>query len=742
MDKLFSGAADSIKKYIQTMHVSFSVPEEEVKQLYTSFQDKFAPKRLMEIPDGDLMRSMFLSADADNSSLCYYLEFDPKIKNYFGSISGGSAYKYGLFQRQEDKAWVTGAPTSPEMLTDEAALSLGKNIRDSIVAGCQLIEDAPLDTVEDYEELDAALTDTLGKIAGYAWVQKYFHMIFPDKFVSWYVPSWLNHFLWAFGVKPSEKQYAKNGQLNLIRKLTGLSATDFGEVCYMMFGDIKHFYRLGSSDGTTNYADDWKNKGIVAVGWSETDDLIEYLKNGSIDKTALADKLKSLYATMDKKVASRKAGEIKRFYEASNTDVFVVMDGERIIAFVDGLSPYFYDESEPMAHCRKGAWKTKFTEGEKLPESEGQQTTCYELTKEQNRLFLYSKYYNAILSSKTNAEKEDSVSIVYKTGYTTDLAHNRILFGAPGTGKSFTLNKERASLLGNDNEDDYERVTFHPDYSYANFVGAYKPVPHGEVITYEYVPGPFMRVYVSALRNGMTSTVKPYLLIIEEINRANVAAVFGDIFQLLDRDDTGVSEYPIQATEDMKKYLAKELGGSPDDYKKIRIPDNMFLWATMNSADQGVFPMDTAFKRRWDFTYIGINESEDGIAGKTVLLGKGEYARIVEWNSLRKAINDRLSSFRINEDKLLGPYFLSRKIVPKDAEIVPSVFISAFKNKVLMYLFDDAGKQKRSSLFAEDVDSTKYSEVCTAFENRGIFAFCTEISSKVQANVPEEGENK
>ena len=168
----------------------------------------------------------------------------------------------------------------------------------------------------------------------------------------------------------------------------------------------------------------------------------------------------------------------------------------------------------------------------------------------------------------------------------------------------------------------------------------------------------------------------------------------------------------------------------------------MFLWATMNSADQGVFPMDTAFKRRWEFTYIGINESEDGIAGKTVLLGKGEYARIVEWNSLRKAINDRLSSFRINEGKLLGPYFLSRKIVPKDAEIVPSVFISAFKNKVLMYLFDDAGKQKRSSLFAENVDSTKYSEVCKAFENRGIFAFCTEISSKVQANVLEEGENK
>ena len=115
--------------------------------------------------------------------------------------------------------------------------------------------------------------------------------------------------------------------------------------------------------------------------------------------------------------------------------------------------------------------------------------------------------------------------------------------------------------------------------------------------------------------SGRTENVKPYLLIIEEINRANVAAVFGDIFQLLDMDEKGVSEYPIQASEDMKEYLATELGGLPDDFEQIRIPDNMFIWATMNSADQGVFPMDTAFKRRWDFTYLGIDDSEEELIG-------------------------------------------------------------------------------------------------------------------------------
>lgn len=140
----------------------------------------------------------------------------------------------------------------------------------------------------------------------------------------------------------------------------------------------------------------------------------------------------------------------------------------------------------------------------------------------------------------------------------------------------------------------YERVTFHPDYTYSQFVGTYKPVmdEEGNSIRYDFVPGPFMRVYVEALKSGRTDTPQPHLLLIEEINRAKVAAVFGDVFQLLDRDDDGVSEYEIQASEDIRRYLAKELGGNADHYKKIRIPNNMFIWATMNSADQGVFPMD------------------------------------------------------------------------------------------------------------------------------------------------------
>lgn len=321
----------------------------------------------------------------------------------------------------------------------------------------------------------------------------------------------------------------------------------------------------------------------------------------------------------------------------------------------------------------------------------------------------------------------DYMKPIYNTDIDADYERNRIVFGAPGTGKSFGLKNDCHKLMM-DTVGTYERVTFHPDYSYSRFVGTYKPVMDMDEksIRYDFIPGPFMRVYVDALKSGRTEAPQPHLLLIEEINRAKVAAVFGDVFQLLDRDDDGVSEYEIQASEDVRRYLASKLGGSPDNYRKIRIPNNMFIWATMNSADQGVFPMDTAFKRRWNFEYLGINENEEKIAA----IGNIKLARtdeVINWNTLRKAINAKMSSdeFRINEDKLIGPFFLSKKIIMSDESgmiVNQDRFVKAFKSKVIMYLYEDAVKQKKHNFF-DGCDSSKYSSVCDAFDEKGIGIF-------------------
>jgi hypothetical protein len=320
------------------------------------------------------------------------------------------------------------------------------------------------------------------------------------------------------------------------------------------------------------------------------------------------------------------------------------------------------------------------------------------------------------------------LSIKFTTGLESAFERNRIVFGAPGTGKSHQLKEDCAQLLDG-TSGSYERVTFHPEYSYSNFVGCYKPVTNklGE-ICYKFVPGPFMRVLVAALKSGRTDNPQPHLLLIEEINRAKVAAVFGEVFQLLDRDDNGVSEYEIHATEDIKNYLIAELGKSPD---VIKIPDNMFIWATMNSADQGVYPMDTAFKRRWNFEYLGIDENDDTVGG-IITLGTGTHAVDIDWNQLRRAINEKLATeYHVNEDKLMGPFFLGRQVFAygEDGRILkPEKFKSAFKSKVIMYLYEDAAKQQKHKLF-EGCDSSKYSSVCRGFDEMGIEIFGPDFKS-------------
>lgn len=158
----------------------------------------------------------------------------------------------------------------------------------------------------------------------------------------------------------------------------------------------------------------------------------------------------------------------------------------------------------------------------------------------------------------------------------------------------------------------------------------------------------------------------------------------------------------------------------------------MFIWSTMNSADQGVFPMDTAFKRRWNFEYVGIDENDEEIKGK-VTLGKGMHQMEVDWNQLRKAINEKLAvEYRVNEDKLMGPYFLSKKVIrtvsATDLAIAePEKFKDAFKNKVIMYLYEDAAKQHKHKLFdgcnTTKYSTSKYSSICDAFDELGIDIF-------------------
>lgn len=337
------------------------------------------------------------------------------------------------------------------------------------------------------------------------------------------------------------------------------------------------------------------------------------------------------------------------------------------------------------------------------------------------QIYNHAKKNNYIKTEKTKTIKP-YIPLNYTPCINKVKSYNRIIFGAPGTGKSFQLKQE--STDGN-HFANIERVTFHPDYSYGQFVGSYKPVSDDEGrIRYEYVPGPFMRTLVKALESGKNGdSAEKFLLIVEEINRAKVAAVFGDMFQLLDRTDAGDSVYEIQASEDVRRYLARELGGTKDNYTSIKLPNNMYIWATMNSADQGVFFMDTAFKRRWEFEYIGIDENEKEVKDYEIPVCKNDtVSKKIYWNELRKALNEKLISLGVNEDKLLGPFFLSKSIL-ESAMSKGMDFVKLFESKVLMYLFEDAAKMKVRQLFNLDSGKYIYSEVCKKFEKDGLDVF-------------------
>lgn len=324
------------------------------------------------------------------------------------------------------------------------------------------------------------------------------------------------------------------------------------------------------------------------------------------------------------------------------------------------------------------------------------------------------------------ADKQDLVSAIIQGGKGTVVANSaftlsglplqQIYYGAPGTGKSHIikeLTKGKSKV----------RTTFHPDSDYSTFVGAYKPTTKSEPkytaygekamiikdadgnpiyedkIVYEFVNQAFLKAYVAAWKQWTNGEAEPEgeYLIIEEINRGNCAQIFGDLFQLLDRNDSGFSDYPIKADNDMKKQLAKAFNGltiaqaekindlyDEDDIIKqvlegdvLLLPKNLFIWATMNTSDQSLFPIDSAFKRRWDWKYMPIN---DAGKGWVVEANGNKYS----WWDFLSAINELVDSTTSSEDKKLGYFFCKAKDGIIDAD--------TFVGKVVFYLWNDVFK--------------------------------------------------
>ena len=361
----------------------------------------------------------------------------------------------------------------------------------------------------------------------------------------------------------------------------------------------------------------------------------------------------------------------------------------------------------------------------------------------------------------------------------------QIYYGAPGTGKSKTI---KDLTFG----ESVIRTTFHPDSDYASFVGTYKPITEEVVlrdcngkkvidddtkevvkeerIAYKFIPQAFLEAYVKAWKKLGSS--KKQFLIIEEINRGNCAQIFGDLFQLLDRNEYGFSDYPIVADKDMQKYLEKEFEGWEITNKaeinqlygeanmvnlimkgeRLVLPSNLYIWATMNTSDQSLFPIDSAFKRRWDWKYVPIRKGRDKETNAPLNWYINTGDKQYNWWSFISLVNKLIGSLTNSEDKKLGYFFCKAK----DGEIDADLFVS----KVIFYLWNDVfkdygfddkdfqdeeGKILSFDRFYEDVNGVTNVNVANVelfLENLGVDEFISDDEEEyINANEDEENED-
>ena len=372
-----------------------------------------------------------------------------------------------------------------------------------------------------------------------------------------------------------------------------------------------------------------------------------------------------------------------------------------------------------------------------------------------------------------------------KVKFPSNLNLQQIYYGAPGTGKSKTI---KDLTFG----ESVIRTTFHPDSDYASFVGTYKPITEEVVlrdcngkkvieeetnevvkeerIAYKFIPQAFLEAYVEAWKKLGSS--KKQFLIIEEINRGNCAQIFGDLFQLLDRNEYGFSDYPIVADKDMQKYLKKEFAGweitNKDEInqlygeanmvnlimkgERLVLPSNLYIWATMNTSDQSLFPIDSAFKRRWDWKYVPIREGRDKETNAPLNWYINTGDKQYKWWSFISKVNELIGSLTNSEDKKLGYFFCKAK----DGEIDADLFVS----KVIFYLWNDVfkdygfddkdfqdeeGKILSFDRFYEDKNGKTNVDIAIVkqfLENLGVDEFISDEGEEyINANEDEENED-
>jgi 5-methylcytosine-specific restriction protein B len=594
----------------------------QLEVYHSTFRSRFGPDKPANL-DGEALLEMMHGQGKD--SLVYWLEFknDDEFPARFGSISGGSAFKFGVFRRKETGTWVTADEgNNPKDLTVEEAVAIARKHRDQLLRGVDQLRQLPASgTDADYRGLQDGLDRDAPDVSGLAWGHKYFSLLFPDKLDDYHVPDLQRFHLLKMLQRPPEGpgRYICAGRFVAAAAELGVLLNNLSEVLNSFHGRKHRYWRVGTSDGTAprNRWPVMRDGGCVAIGWDKTGDLsaLEANKEGR-------ERLQELLAEKhpaDPSVTGRARTQIMSFVTAiAEGDYVLAADGGTILGVAWVTGDYAYDGSSDFPHRRPVEWLS--LDEWRMTDPEGLRTTIHEVRKATNILEVERRVQGASADGR-HGEREPVTrrepmtrqprqqpprlsGVPARIQAVLNRKSQCILYGPPGTGKTFWAERtaldlaaywafgepfeslgdgEKGVVAGADQGDGLVRsCCFHPAYGYEDFIEGYRPEVVSGQVTFRLRDGVFKRLSKEAER----APDRRFLLLVDEINRGDIPRIFGELLTVLEADKRGRS-------------VLLPLSG-----ESFRVPPNVLLIGTMNTADRSISLLDAALRRRFGFVEL------------------------------------------------------------------------------------------------------------------------------------------
>jgi 5-methylcytosine-specific restriction enzyme B len=634
--------ADELKaKYKTLLDEGKLIPNEQLEEYYKTFRNRFGPDKLKNLDGEELLNLMHDMGNKD--SLVYWLEFkddDEFPSTVFGSIAGGSSFKFGLFRKKETGRWTTGTPQKPVSLSIDQAIVMARRNRDQLLQGVKLLENMQVNgTDENYQQLQQDMKHVAPDVSDLAWGHKYFHLLFPEKLDDFHNPQYQRfHLIKLLQLPPQgEGRYIAGDRFVAIADELHIPMNHLTSMLNIRDGGTPYSYwRIGTSESERGQKEYWpimKQGNYCAVRWPEVGDLTD-ITNDNEGQDHIRQVLEDRYPKETPQAIGKIIQQIWRFrWKMNPGDVVLATDGHTVIGIGRMTGGYRYDPTDHFPHRRDVEW-LNFEEW-KLPEPEAS-TTAYKLKKEINLIEVERHIIGASpkQSSITPNAPSGSSPSLFNTGLTSTPPRLKgipariqailerkgqvILYGPPGTGKTYwaentarelaartnfnrtfeQLTKEEQALAlgGVDQQGGFVRLcSFHPAYGYEDFLEGFRPEPVNGQLHFILRDGIFKKL----CNDAEARPDHKFYLIIDEINRGDIPRIFGELLTVLEKDKRG-------------KAILLPLTGRP-----FRVLGNVFIIGTMNTADRSIALLDTALRRRFGFIELmpDINILGDAMVG-------------------------------------------------------------------------------------------------------------------------------